>query len=73
MSQMGMQLPGAQRKRAPSINVYTGLAMCAVASLAAAVVLVYLAAVKVGPDAGPLGALKLHPQGQTLKLAAPSR
>lgn len=72
MSQMGMQLPGAQRKRSPSINVYTGMMLCAVAALAAATALMFLAASRIGPDEGPMGALKVHPKG-SLKLPAAKR
>lgn len=68
MSQMGMQLPGAQRKRSPAINVYTGMMVCAVAALAAATVLMYLAATKIGPDEGAMGALKIHPKTGALRL-----
>ena len=65
MSQMGMQLPGAQRKRSPAINVYTGLMMCAVVALAAATFVMFRAASAVGPaDQGIMGALKIHPKGQ---------
>lgn len=64
MSQLGMQMPGAQRTRPASLNVYTGLLLCAVACLAAATFLVYRAATVVGPDEGALGAFKLHPEGR---------
>jgi len=73
MSQMGMQLPGTQRKRAPVINVYTGLMMCAVVALAAASFVMFRAASAIGPsDQGVMGALKLHPKGQ-VKLKDPAR
>ncbi len=68
MSQMGMQLPGAQRKRSPAINVYTGLMMCAVVALAAATFVMFRAATAVGPDEGIMGALKIHPKNQPIKL-----
>lgn len=68
MSQMGMQLPGAQRKRSPSINVYTGLMMCAVVALGAATFVMFRSASLVGPDEGVMGALKIHPKGQPIKL-----
>jgi hypothetical protein len=73
MSQMGMQLPGAQRKRAPAINVYTGLMFCAVVALAAAVALMFRASASIGPDEGLMGALKIHPKGPALKLSSPKK
>lgn len=63
MSQFGMQMPGAQRARRPSMNAYTGILLCAVACLAAAVVMVYLNGSKIGPQGDPLGAIKVHPSG----------
>ncbi len=54
MSQYGMQLPGGQMQRGPVMNVYTGLLLLAVLSLAAASVLVFLNAGKVGKDGKPL-------------------
>ena len=60
MSQYGMQMPGAQRPRRANPNVYTGMMLCAVLALAAAVVVVGMAAIKVAPEAGPLGALKMQ-------------
>ena len=64
MSQLGMQMPGAQRTRTASMNVYTGLMLAAVVSLLAAVGLVFYAGMQVGPGEGPMAALKLHPPGQ---------
>lgn len=63
MSQMGMQMPGgAGARRKPIPNVYTGLMFLAVASLAAAAVLVFLQAEKLGPASttGPMKAITIH-------------
>jgi hypothetical protein len=49
MSQFGMQMP-AGRKRAASPDVFTGLAVIAVVFLAAATVIMWQAASKVGKD-----------------------
>ena len=55
MAQMGMQMQGGgMRKRGPELNVYTGLAFVAFACLAAACVMVFLAAQKVGKNGSPL-------------------
>jgi hypothetical protein len=53
MSQFGMQLPGGQMQRGPVMNVYTGLLLLAVLALAAASVLVFLNAGKVGKEGKP--------------------
>ncbi len=66
MSQIGMQMPGRQRTKAPTINAYTGLMLCAVACLGVALVLVGQAAMTVGPEGGPMDAIKLH--GSNLQL-----
>lgn len=49
MSQFGMQMP-AGRKRASAPDVYTGLALIACVFLAAAVLVMWGAAAKVGKD-----------------------
>jgi hypothetical protein len=53
MNQFGMQLPGGQMQRGPMMNVYTGLLLLAVIALAAASVMVFLNAGKVGKDGKP--------------------
>lgn len=53
MNQFGMQLPGGQMQRGPMMNVYTGLLLLAVLALAAASVMVYMNAGKVGKDGKP--------------------
>ena len=53
MNQYGMQLPGGQMQRGPSMNVYTGLLLLAVISLAAASIFVFLNAGKVGKGGKP--------------------
>jgi hypothetical protein len=55
MSNVGMQLPGGQVQRGPSMNVYTGLLLLAVLALAAASVMVYMSAGKVGKEGKPFG------------------
>lgn len=64
MSQFGMQMPGAQRKRNASPNVYAGLMLAAVVALGGAIGYAMLAGMKVGPGSGPMAALKLHPPGK---------
>ena len=54
MSQLGMQMPGGAR-RGPQMTVYTGLMFLAVAALAAACVMVYFNAAKVGANGDPFG------------------
>lgn len=53
MSQFGMQLPGGRGKRAASLDVYTALAFIAVAFLATACVMMWVAGAKVGVDGSP--------------------
>ena len=55
MSQFGMQVPGGRIKRGASADVYTGLAAVAVLFLVAAVVVMFMAAKKVGKDSNPIG------------------
>lgn len=64
MSQLGMQMPGSQRRRRASPNVYAGLLLGAVVCLAAAVGFMVYAGMKVGPGGDIMGAFKLHPPGQ---------
>jgi hypothetical protein len=68
MADMGMQMPGRNRLRAASPNVYTGLLLGAVASLATAVVFVALAGMKIGPGEGPMAALKVHKDSTSITL-----
>lgn len=58
MSQFGMQMPGGRARRSASINVYSGLLFCAVAALAVGCGFMWVAATKVGPDAG--NPFKIH-------------
>lgn len=66
MNQLGMQMPGAQRRRTASPNIYTGLLLVAVLCLLAAVLIVGYQANKVGPaDQGEyVRALHIHEEGQ---------
>ena len=65
MNQLGMQMPGAQRRRATNANIYTGLMLVAVVSLVAAVLIVGIQANKVGPaDSGEyIRAIQTHGDG----------
>lgn len=60
MSQLGMNLPGSQRTRGASMNIYTGLLFLAVVSLGAATAIVWMAGMSLGPEEGPLGAFKVQ-------------
>ena len=60
MSQLGMQLPGAQRARRAAPDVYTGLLLLVVVLLLIALVAVFLRAQVLAPEEGPLGVLKLQ-------------
>lgn len=53
MSQFGMQMPGGNLQRGPTMNVYTGLLGLAVLALLAACVFVALQGQKIGPDGSP--------------------
>lgn len=55
MSQFGMQMPGGQLRRGPTMNVYTGMLFLAAVSLAAACIFMYVAAAKVGKDGNAFG------------------
>lgn len=54
MSQFGMQMPGGMQRRGPSLNVYTGLMLCAVIALLAACIVVYMYGSKIGHKGNPL-------------------
>lgn len=60
MSQIGMNLPGSQRKRGASMNIYTGLLFLAVVSLGAATAMVWMAGISLAPEEGPIGAFKVQ-------------
>jgi len=65
MNQLGMQMPGTQRRRTASLNIYTGLLAAAVLCLLAAVVMVGIQANKIGPaDGGEyVRAIQTHGDG----------
>ncbi|MFG0293049.1 MAG: hypothetical protein ACIAQF_00840 [Phycisphaerales bacterium JB065] len=67
MSQMGMQMPGAQRARKASLNVYTGMSLVAMIALLVATIFVFNAARTVAPSADALGVLKLHEPGKMIQ------
>lgn len=66
MSQMGMQMPGAQRGRKASLNIYTGMSFVAMLALLVATIFVFRAASTVAPEDGPMGVLKLHEPGKNI-------
>jgi len=67
MSQMGMQMPGAQRGRKASLNIYTGLSMVAMLALLVATIFVFRAAQTVAPEDGIMGVLKFHEPGRDIR------
>lgn len=60
MSQLGMNLPGSQRKRGASMNIYTGLLFLAVVCLLTATIMVWVAGMQLAPAEGPLGVFELQ-------------
>ncbi len=67
MSQMGMQMPGAQRGRKASLNIYTGMSFVAMVALLVATIFVFRAAHTVAPEEGAMGVLKLHEPGRDIR------
>lgn len=55
MSQFGMQMPGGQMQRGPSLNIYTGLLALAVVALIAASAYVFVQASKIGKNGSAFG------------------
>jgi hypothetical protein len=55
MSQFGMQMPGGQLQRGPSLNIYTGLLALAAVALIAASAYVFMQGTKIGKDGSPFG------------------
>lgn len=66
MSQFGLQMPGGQRRRGSSLDVYGALAFVAVVFLLVACVVMFRAGQVVGPDGSAFG---LQEKGQ-IKLKA---
>lgn len=66
MSQFGMQMPGGRRRGGSTPDVYTGLLFLAVASLAAACLVLYFSGKAVAPEGNPLS---MHEPGGTINLA----
>lgn len=60
MSQLGMNLPGSKRTTRPSMNIYTGLLFLGVVCLGAAVILVWMSAIQIAPEQGPMGVFKVQ-------------
>ena len=71
MSQFGMQMPGGQVQRGPSLNVYTGLLFLAVISLLGASVIVYIQATKSSPGGQPFKLQELDPASKGYKIDFP--
>jgi len=69
MSQFGMQMTGAQRRRASGPDVYTGLAVIATVFLVVACAVMYRAASKVGVDGNPFGIQQAGPNQVKLPAA----
>lgn len=67
MSQMGMQMPGAQRGRKAALNVYTGMSFVAMVALLVATIFVFGAATTVAPEEGLMAPLKLHEPGRDIR------
>lgn len=62
---LGMDLPGARRRQAkPHLNEYTVLALAACVMLGAAIGIVAVSAMKVGPGDGVMAPIKLHPAAE---------
>lgn len=55
MSQMGMNLPGATRRRGATMDVYTGLLFVAVVALIAACAVVFVQGSIIGKDGNAFG------------------
>lgn len=68
MSQFGMQMPGGQKARRATPDVYTALLFAAIVGLAVAVGLVWRAGAVVGPDGSPLGLQGDGSPGNEIKL-----
>ncbi|MFN7019733.1 MAG: hypothetical protein ACK4WH_00215 [Phycisphaerales bacterium] len=60
MSQFGMQMPGGQLQRGPTMNVYTGLLALAVVGLIAACGYMYVQGSKVSPTGQPWDLQKVN-------------
>lgn len=58
MSQFGMQMPGGQLQRGPTLNVYTGLLAIAALAMVAAAAFVAIEGGKIGPNGSPFGTHK---------------
>jgi hypothetical protein len=55
MSQMGMNLPGAARRRAATMDIYTGLLFVAVVALIAACAVVFINGSLIGKGGSAFG------------------
>jgi len=64
MSQIGMQMPGGQLQRGPSLNVYTGLLAIAALAMVAAAAFVAIEGGKIGPNGS---AFATHPRDANTK------
>ncbi len=58
-------MPGSQRGRRASLNVYTGLMAVAVVALLAGCIVTWMNGMRIGPGGDAMAALAIHPkQGQ---------
>lgn len=69
MSQFGMQMPGGARRRAATMNIYTGMVFLSVVALAVATAAMYQAGAKVGPDGNAFKLQEPNPGPNGYKLA----
>lgn len=61
-------MPGSQRGRRPSLNVYTGLMAVAVVALLAGCIVVWMNGMRIGPGGDAMSALSIHPDKGALNL-----
>ncbi|MBN8644763.1 MAG: hypothetical protein J0L61_05915 [Planctomycetes bacterium] len=65
---LGMSMPGSQRGRRATPNVYTGLMAVAVVALLSACVVVWMNGRVIGPGGDLMSALSIHPKQGNLNL-----
>lgn len=68
MSQYGMQMPGGQLQRGPTMNVYTGLLLAAVIALLAASGAVFYQGQKIGPNGNAFAVHEFNDQTKNYKI-----
>ena len=65
MSQMGMNLPGAARRRAATMDIYTGLLFVAVVALIAACAVVFINGSHIGKGGSAFGLQEAGKDGKS--------